>query len=352
MYQFTTTTVVNSLYDVFNTVDPTLPLYSAQEAEGERPASFYAKHVNNFKEPNIVAIYKSPYVAPRLSYAEIDLTKSNFPVKQQPETGDHLRFSIYIRLDQSSQSSYYSNDMVFKGKPLSVEFIWQGNAATTAKYLENIIKKYEIAVYEKPIIKVKADGNKLIITATDQYQRFHSVEVETYDAEAYHGMGEYKKALKALPEKIGNGQGDYVTNTDPDFNPKHFIRQGIEGFGTYEWLLHNLRLPTTARTRIYAMNSDETPIPGAHYDEFVIHYCVNRGILGNNAVGDLVKSMTTHVFYVNHNVVGQFEEILKKVVTDDEKWHVVMSDYVKKVITKDSNPNTEHGDLDNAEIEN
>lgn len=88
---------------------------------------------------------------------------------------------------------------------------------------------------------------------------------------------------------------------------------GREGFGTYQWLLHNLRLPTTMRTRIYAMNSDETPIPGAKYNEYIIHYCVNRGILGTNAVGDMVKSMTTHVFYVNQAVSAEFEAALNTI---------------------------------------
>lgn len=188
--------------------------------------------------------------------------------------------------------------MVFKGKPLSVEFNWQDSAQTTAKKLADIIKKYEIAVYEKDIVKITANGNNLVIDATDQYQRFHVVEIEKYDPEAYHGMGEYTPVITAHEK------------SHEDFDGTNEIVQGVEGFGTYEWLLHNLRLPTTMRTRIYAMNSDETPIIGAKYNEYVIHYCVNRGILGTNAVGDIVKSMTTHVFYVNQDVATEFETAL------------------------------------------
>lgn len=330
MFKFTSTNVINSNTD-FTT--GATPLFSGNAD------SFNVKRVNNFKTDNIVKIFHAPYVAPRLSYAELDL--KTIPTAQRPEVGDHFRLSLYIRLDQSSQSSYYSNDMVFKGKPLSVEFVWQqGGTVPTAKYLANIIKKYEVAVYEKPIVKVEAEDSVLKIYATDQYQRFHTVVLEKYNAEAYHGMGEYTPLLKALPEKIGDGQGNYITNPDPEFNSKNFIKQGVEGFGTYEWLLHNLRLPTPARTGFAALNQDETPVPGAHYDEFVIKYCVNRGILGNNAVGDLVKSMTTHVFYVNHSVLKEFKDAIE---ATGVKVETVVSDYVKQL---DAIDKPEHPELD------
>lgn len=293
MFQFTTTNVINTNVDLTTGKE----LWSAQKADATKGtvASLNIKRVNNFKQPNVVHIFKSEYTAPKNAKATLDLSTVG------GSKGDAYRLSIYIRLSQSLQSSYYSNDMVFKGKPLSVEFNWQDSAQATAKKLADIIKKYEIAVYEKPIVKVTANGNNLIIDATDQYQRFHTVEIEKYDADAYHGMGEYTPVIAAHEE------------SHEDYDKTNVIVQGVEGFGTYEWLLHNLRLPTTMRTRVFAMNSDETPIPGAKYNEYIIHYCVNRGILGTNAVGDLVKSMTTHVFYVNQAVSAEFEAALLEI---------------------------------------
>ncbi len=293
MFQFTTTNVINSNVDLTTGKE----LWSAQKADDTKGlvASLNVKRVNNFKQPNVVHIFKSEYTAPKNAKAVLDLSSVG------GTKGEAYRLSIYIRLSQSLQSSYYSNDMVFKGKPLSVEFNWQDDAAATAKKLADIIKKYEIAVYEKPIVKITANGGVLTIDATDQYQRFHIVEIEKYDAEAYHGMGEYTPVVAAHEE------------SHEDYDKINKIEQGVEGFGTYEWLLHNLRLPTTMRTRIYAMNSDETPIPGAKYNEYIIHYCVNRGILGTNAVGDMVKSMTTHVFYVNQTIAAEFEEALGEI---------------------------------------
>ncbi len=297
MFQFTTTNVINTNVDLTTGKE----LWSAQKADDTKGtvASLNIKRVNNFKQPNVVHIYKSEYTAPKNAKATLDLTTVG------GSKGEAYRLSIYIRLSQSLQSSYYSNDMVFKGKPLSVEFNWQDSAANTAKKLADIIKKYEIAVYEKPIVKVTANGSVLTIDATDQYQRFYTVEIEKYDADAYHGMGEYIPVIAAHEA------------SHEDYDNTNVIVQGVEGFGTYEWLLHNLRLPTTMRTRIYAMNSDETPIPGAKYNEYIIHYCVNRGILGTNAVGDLVKSMTTHVFYVNQTVSAEFEAALLEIAPSE-----------------------------------
>lgn len=309
MFQFTTTNVINTNVDLTTGK----PLWSAQKANSTTDsngdtvvaspvASFNVKRVNNFKQPNVVHIYKSVYTSP-----ELDKVTFNFgDITPVPKNGDGFRLSIYIRLSQSCQSSYYSNDMVFKGKPFSVEFSYKTDWSTTLKKLKETIEKYAILVYEKPLLKVSVSGNYLTIETTDEYQRLYQVDIERFDPEAYHGMGDYivEKSINDLQKVTDKAT---LTGTEPGY----FV--GREGFGTYQWLLHNLRIPTTMRTRIYAMNSDETPIPGAKYNEYVIHYCVNRGILGDNAVGDTVTSMTTHVFYVNQTVAPQFEAALLEI---------------------------------------
>lgn len=122
-------------------------------------------------------------------------------------------------------------------------------------------------------------------------------------------MGEYTvvRSLDDLDEKTSNAA---VTATEEGY----FV--GKEGFGTYSFLLHNLRLPTSARTRAFGINQDETPIVGAKYNQYTIHYCTNRGVLGLNAVGDTVKSVTTHVFYVKSELAADFEAALAKIAPE------------------------------------
>ena len=317
MFQFTTTNVINSYQD-FTTGLPLWSLQTKTNKDGKETTTLNLKRINNFDKDNVVAIYKS--VGHEGMPAKATVSLASLAELPDIKVGKMFRLSIYIRLAQSCQSSYYANDMVYKGKPFSVEFVWKGSAKKTAEHLEKIIKQYGLMVYEKPVVKVKAVDDTIVLTATDEYQRFHTVEVEEYMPDAYHGMGEYV-SLISLEVK----PSDYDEKKEEEYKHLDFsngeIIQGVEGFGTYSWLLHNLRLPTTMRTRIYATNSDETPHAGAKYNEYVIHYCKNRGILGDNAVGDLVKSMTTHVLYVNQallDTVPKGEEMEGVTYTDIE----------------------------------
>ena len=53
------------------------------------------------------------------------------------------------------------------------------------------------------------------------------------------------------------------------------------------------------------------PIPGGKYNQYTLHYCVERGPLGMNAVGQNVTSTTVHVLYVLDNLAANFESLIK-----------------------------------------
>ena len=214
--------------------------------------------------------------------------------------GDQLRLSVYIGLRQASQDSRYSNDLILKGKPFTVDFIWKSDAAETVKNLVNTINKYMVFVYGSKLLNVSYSGAFLTIEATSEYQIFRKLDIEKLDAKDYFNMGSYKtvKALDSITKKDSN-KG--VKDTEEGY----FV--GKEGFGTYSYVLHNLRIPTPANTRAFRVYEDEAPIVGARYNQYTIHYCTDRGQLGLNAVGDTVKSVTTHVFFVNQNVATSFE---------------------------------------------
>ena len=254
------------------------------------------RHLNFIKE-NVVSITKAEYTPPKNAKATLDL-------QYLGKTQGNFRIAMYIKLSQSSANSYYANDLVFKGKPLYIEFVWkQGEeAADVAKKIKDTVKKYMLAVYEKDLVKVSVNGTKVVIEGVDEYQRFERVDIEEYvKEEGMFTLGEYKVVKSAMTE---------AHKTDAGYDTHFTIEQGKEGFGTYQWILKNLRLPTAARTSWAAINADEAPIIGAKYDEYVIRYCVNRGIMGGDAVGEVTKSLTTHVFYVNQTVSASFKDAL------------------------------------------
>ena len=291
MFQFTTTNVINSDKD----------LTTGKALYEVKNDTLVVKRVANFKKENIAAIYKAVAVDPENAKVTIDLTGVS------ATAGDVLRLSIYVGLSQASQDSRYSNDMIYKGKPFSVDFVWQDTAANSAKKLVETIKKYSLLVYGEKLLTASNSGAFITIEATNEYQRFKRVDLEKFEKtpDKYPYSGKYTviKSLSNLASK---------TSTQLNGTTEGFFA-GKEGFGTYSFLLHNLRLPTSARTRAFGINQDETPIVGAKYNQYTIHYCANRGVLGLNAVGDTVKSVTTHVFYVKSDLASAFEALLGQV---------------------------------------
>ena len=296
MFQFTTTNVINSNKD-YTTGKP---LRSAQEAALDKPASLNVKRVSKFLGPNVVSIYKAEANDPEMAKVTIDLSQIN------GTDGESYRLSVYIGLTQASQESRYANDLILKGKPFTVDFVWKTSAADVAKNLVKIINKYAVMVYGEKLLNVSYSGAYLTIEAVNEYQRFRKVNIEKFDKDAYFGRGEYN-AVRTLEDLSEQDSSAALTGTVEGY----FV--GKEGFGTYSYLLHNLRIPTAMRTRAFGVNLDENPIIGAKYNQYTIHYCADRGVLGTNAVGDTVKSVTTHVFYVNQSVASEFEEALTKI---------------------------------------
>lgn len=270
MFQFTTTHVINSNQDL----STGLALWSlGDDKEGNK--TLHIKGINNFKDANVTAIYKAEYEKPEHEKLEIDF--SEVENSADVEKGDTLRLSLYIRLTQSDNSSYYANDTQYKGRPFTIEFPWLEDAASTLKNLKKLITKYGLMVFEKEVVKTSISGDTLVLTAVNEFQRFHMHKLEKY-VESDKPFAEIWKEIEGVSK---------------------ITVKGFEGFGTYGYILRNIKLPTHEHTRAFAPKANEMPIPGAEYNQYTIHYCVNRGPLGMNAVGHNVQSVTTHVLFVN-----------------------------------------------------
>lgn len=271
-----------------------------------------------FAASNVVAVYKREHNDPELAKVNIDLT----PITE----AGFYRIAIYVRLSQGSQDSYYANDFVFKGKPFYIEFQVKqaqlADKAALAKKVVAIAKKYMNLQYEYPLLTITADGTKVVIEATDEYQRFKVVELqelsEGFNPDCCHPLDVYEPIDSLDPESDAY-QGNIVYAQDAT---DHHLLKGKEGFGTYRQITKDLRLPTAANTRWTRIAADETPQLGGKYDEYVIYMCVNRGVMGSDAVGDLVKSRTTHVFYVLHDgctdLIEDWETALLSIVPSIE----------------------------------
>jgi hypothetical protein len=294
MFKWTNTLIVNSNLDSSGKAK-----WSAQPEDTGNGVvgSFEFKRVNKFLKPNVVHIYKRAASDPVLG--KVTFTMDNQGV-------GNYRVALYIRLS-GSQNSYYSNDFVFKGKPLMYEFAVKDASATAAniaKEAARVIEKIQ-TIYGDHWIKASANDNNLVIEGMDEYQLFTKAEIQKFDPTLNTALvgGEFVTIATALPAD------------DPDYDGVNTIVKSKEGFGTYWMILKDLRLPTLEARRFAALNEEELPVAGAKYNQYTIYYCKERGIMGGDAVGEVTKSMTTHVFYVKEDLAADFEAALGNIGT-------------------------------------
>ena len=259
-----------------------------------------------------------------------------------PSTGETTgRIALYLGLSMGSQDSFYSNALVYKGKPFYVEFPVKSTdtADVLAKRVKAIADKFILfQTGEKEKIldvtytataAVAADpGNNIdaadavgtvTFTCVNGYQLIKKAELQVYDPKAYTidccaDQGDFITLKKGVPviykivdgevkTKDGNGKQYYLDEAGVETEVSGdliAILPGLEAFGDYNWIIHNLRLPTAANTGFWspAKDAGELPIVGQEYTQFIITMCVDRDGIAGTVVGDRATSVTTHVLYV------------------------------------------------------
>ena len=283
MFQFTTTHVINSDKD----------LTTGKELWKTGTNALTIKGINTLKKANVTSIYKAVGEPEQLAQATITLNEEAAPFDTMKE-GDILRLDLYIRPTESDHSSYYANDLNHKGRPFTVEFPWMTDGATTAANLAKLINKYGLLMFGDKLLTVEVSNKVVTLKATTEFQRFHVIDLYKF---VDNGGNVYANEWEKLPAT------GVIT-----INPK-----GKEGFGTYSYIMRNIKLPTTEHLRAFAPKQNEMPIPGAIYNQYTIEYCVNRGTLGTNAVGDQVTSVTHIVLFVKNDLATKFETALEAI---------------------------------------
>lgn len=265
-----------------------------------------------------------------------------------PSTGETTaRIVLYLGLSMGSQDSFYSNALVYKGKPFYVEFPVKNTdtADVVAKRVKAIADKYilfqtgekdkilDVTYVSTPgVPAVEADAQNSIeaqdaipavgtvtFKAVNGYQLIKKAFLQAYDPKAYTidccaDQGDFVTLKTGVPviykivdgvvkTKDGDGK-QYVIDeagTERELAADEIaILPGLEAFGDYNWIIHNLRLPTAANTGFWApaKQGDELPIVGQKYTQFIITMVVERDGIAGQVVGNRATSVTTHVLYV------------------------------------------------------
>ena len=288
MLNYTTTTIVNDGANVFS--DASKKLFRVK---------FGPELFNDGTIHKACLVKKQAYVAPVKAKATVTL----------PSASGIYRIAMYIRL-RNNNNPYFSNDWVFKGKPLYVEF----NGGDTAAQIVSRAKKYMLAQYGYNLVDFSTDEAKLVITAHDQWEMF-------MDQDNNNGVRVEKLVTVDTSGKVVTGASSLPTHEAfvPDTTAVVTVDNGTEAFGDFVHIVKDLRLPTAANRRWQGIAegdvmgdepNDDKPLPTGKYTQYTIQYTSERGVQQQSALGGLGVSRTVHVFYVESAAVSAFETAL------------------------------------------
>jgi len=143
---------------------------------------------------------------------------------------------------------------------------------------------------------------KIIFTGINGFQIIKEAKLFKYDENAKKNptccgfQGDFVEAKDLIAGTDTVNVKDSLGNTLS--LPRNKAAIGQEAFLDYDWMIHNLRLPTLQNLNYWTLNK-EMPAAGAKYNQYIIKMVTVRDGIAGGILGQRAVSVTTHVFYVN-----------------------------------------------------
>lgn len=285
-----------------------------------------------------------------LARVTFDLAKI---VEKASESDVTARIALYVGLSMNSQDSFYANDYVYKGKPFYIEFYAKKGEGVdvVAKRAKAIADKYLLFTTPQKIFNVTIDATAadsenntaakgtITFKCVDGYQQIKKAELQWYNPEAKTidcctMDGDFEVIVSGVPVvytldeegkvvELGDGASEQKMLEDRTLggldDNEVAIYPGLEAFGDYNWMIHNLRLPTAANYYPWSIANQmgEMPVPGQSYTQFIITMKAVRDGIAGGVVGQKAISVTTHVLYVVNSKAQDVKTELAKLVGGD-----------------------------------
>lgn len=330
MFNFTTQNIINSLVKDKNY------FYTGDATKFPQLRIGNVRFSINGVNKGTIRWWKQPYTPENLTSVTFDLSKISAATATADDAGTY-RFKFYIKLHNSDQSSVYSNALVYKGKPLFLEFTVKvgDTLAGIAKRIKSNAAKYQAFFIQEQLLKVDIVNSTTVkFTGVDGHQMLTEAVLQKYNPNAKvidccTNEGDYEDKITGIP-RVYTLANNYTVAPAGQGGPKYLdedgkevayvdtintpIEPGIPAFGDYEYIMSNLRIPTAANTGYWAVTKKELPIVGGTYDQFTIELCKDRDGIAGEVVGQRATSVTTHVFYVLSSLSADFEDLLTEAV--------------------------------------
>ena len=371
MFEFTTQSVYNKLVIAQNVAKGTRVPKNVNVIVTTDPLKPEVRVGNTrFNKANVESISVKNPTSEVLAKVTFDMSKVAIAQNSEEESTTG-RIALYLGLSMNSQDSFYANDLVYKGKPLYIEFaINKGDtAATLAARVQKVANKFLLFQTDETILNVTADGGNVTIEAVNGYQIIKKAVLQKFNdklstLDCCNYQGGYQDIIVGIPtiyttsttsatvttvtggQKYLSEEGEEVSY---DANKNVPIYPGLEAFGDYWWIIHNLRLPTLANTHFFSPTQSELPAVGQVYTQFTIKMNVDNVGIAGEAVGQRHTSNTTHVFYVagnsddSNSEAGQLKAILENILPENGKFNTDAEDAFKNPYNQQSGNGGEGG---------
>lgn len=282
MYQYTTTNIINSEYlkdyegnDLLDSAAAQIPAFAGTAAGLSLPK------IGNFKVANIVSIYKRPYTAAVKEIAQITMPTITATYV--------IRLDVVIKLEQSTNSEYTNYSLDFQ-KPITVEVIATGTAATDAQAIINQLNGLKNRFGYKYFTAALSTAD-IVLTCNQAEQHIKSMVISYINPSTLYTNNSIIQPEYTIP--AANTTNFAVTTA------------GKIGFGDDNWMIRKVMLPTAENVRYFGISKNERPVLGGQYTEYVLRYSLTKD--GTDGIVSGATSVTTHVFYVKSDLVGLFE---------------------------------------------
>lgn len=279
MFDVRPITILNSLSRVHSVAANADPAFPAGDT------GIAVDRSNKFGVSEVKSIYKKAAVAAVKEVYEIIL----------PDTlnAGLYRLNLNLQLAGESNNADYARFLTYKGRPLTTEFNLTSNLTVStgiAPYIammNKVFKREEIIDVTVSLTSRTINSTLrqiLVITAGNEYVRFKTgTNIELYNT---------------------------TTGVFDEFATGSVYTAGVVGFGTYDFMVRNVSLPTMTKLNFYAVNQDELPVKGFTYTQYSINYTKKYPVPVGMVVGVMPEANATQVYWVRNDLVTAFDAIL------------------------------------------
>lgn len=239
-----------------------------------------------YKKDDISFIYKRDYVAAANGGVQIPISEAKWDVASYYQ----IRIEV-VATEYYQDGSFMGREQGY-GKPFIIEFKTPDNAgASYANDIKNLIKA---AFNTRPDIWAVNSG---VIDGTAPDELLHVMFASEYFMIKTGVISKLNEDTLKWKEI-----GTIVKSTNAGMIQ-------APGFGTYNFILRNLRVPTYAALRFYSIDQISRPIVTDSYTQYTIITKPKRSITGDSVVGEDTVSETKHIYYIDNSKKTIFESM-------------------------------------------